>query len=48
MVNPEVKFVEVYVLDNERFVQQGIYDADQPFNSAVLGATVDPKTWFGE
>jgi len=49
MVNPEAKFVEVYVLDSERFVQQGIYDADQPFVSAVLdSATINPKTWFGE
>ncbi len=47
MVNPESKFVEVYGLDGERFVQQGIYDATQPFVSAVLGnATINPKSWF--
>jgi Uma2 family endonuclease len=49
MVNPEAKFVEVYVLDSERLIQQGIYDADQSFVSAVLGqATINPKTWFSE
>jgi Uma2 family endonuclease len=49
MVNPEAKFVEVYRLDSERLIQQGIYDADQPFVSAALGdATINPKTWFSE
>src|SRR4051794_9355716 len=49
MVNPEAKFVEVYGLDNERLIRQGIYDADQSFVSAVLGgATINPKTWFSE
>ena len=49
MVNPEAKFVEVYGLDDKRLIQQGIYDAGQPFVSAVLGeATINPKTWFSE
>ncbi len=49
MVNPEAKFVEVYGLDGERLIQQGIYDPDQPFVSAVLvNATIDPKTWLSE
>lgn len=49
MVNPEAKFVEVYVLKNDQFVQQGIYDGNQPFASTVLGGvTIDPKTWFSE
>ncbi len=49
MVNPEAKFVEVYQLESERLIRQGIYDADQPFVSAVLGsATINPKTWFSE
>ncbi len=49
MVNPEAKFVEVYVLQDDQFVQQGIYDGSQPFVSAVLGGvTIDPKTWFSE
>ncbi len=46
MVNPEAKFVEVYVLIDDHLIQQGIYDAAQTFVSAVLGATIDPKTWF--
>lgn len=49
MVNPEAKFVEVYMLDSERLIQQGICDANQPFVSAVLGgATINPKSWFPE
>ena len=49
MVNPEAKFVEVYTLNQERLVQQGIYDADQSFVSAVLGGTtIESKTWFSE
>ena len=48
MVNPEAKFAEIYVLNDDRLTQQGIYDATQPFVSAVLGATIDPKTWFSE
>ncbi len=48
MVNPEAKFVEVYALNDDRLIQQGIYDTAQPFVSAVLGATIDPKTWFPE
>ena len=49
MVNPEAKFVEVYRLETQRLMQQGIYDAGQPFVSAVLGGvTIDTKTWFSE
>jgi len=49
MVNPEAKFVEVYTLVDKQLTQQGIYDANQPFNSPVLGgAKIDPKTWFSE
>ncbi|MCA0454307.1 MAG: Uma2 family endonuclease [Chloroflexi bacterium] len=49
MVNPEAKFVEVYTLSGSRLTQQGIYEAAQPFASAVLGGvTIDPKTWFSD
>ncbi len=49
MVNPDAKFVEVYGLEDGRLVQQGIYDAGQPFASQVLGGvTIDPKSWFSE
>ena len=49
MVNPEAKFVEVYHLESQRLMQQGVYDAGQPFVSAVLrGVTIDTRTWFSE
>ena len=49
MVNPEAKFVEVYQLESDQLMRQGIYDSDQPFVSIVLGSvTISPKTWFSE
>ncbi len=49
LVNPEARFVEVYRHDGQAFKQQGIFNSDQPFVSAVLGdVTIHPQSWFAE
>jgi Uma2 family endonuclease len=42
MIDPEEQFIEVYTLQDGRFLRQGVYTPDQTFESRVLGGkTVD-------
>lgn len=47
LADPIARFVEVYVLTEGHYIQQGIYDADETFTSAVLGGkTVSLQSIF--
>lgn len=47
LVNPEAWFVEVYRSVDGKFEQQGIFEPEQHFKSAVLGsAVIELKSWF--
>lgn len=46
IVEPELAFLEVWQLVNGVFVQQGIYEADESFESPVLGKTVKLDSIF--
>ena len=37
MIDPAAEYIEVWTLQEERFVQQGVYGPDENFESAVLG-----------
>lgn len=40
MVEPVAKFVEVWRLEDDRFVQQGAYEAGESFESTTLGVLI--------
>jgi len=47
MIDPVNEYIEVYRLENGAFVQQGIYEPGDAFESAVLGGkTVDVAALF--
>jgi Uma2 family endonuclease len=47
MIHPSEQYIEVYVLDVNRFVQQGVYQPGDIFTSSVLTQSVDVNTIFG-
>ena len=46
MTDPIGKYVEVWILSENRFVRHGVYGADDSFESLVLGKTVELKGIF--
>lgn len=46
MVEPNARFVEVWVRENDAFVRVGVYGETQQFASAVLGRDVSVKVIF--
>lgn len=46
IVEPELAFLEVWQLINGRFAQAGVYEANESFESAVLGKTVKLDSIF--
>lgn len=42
LVNPAAQFIEVYVLLDGKFSQQGVYAPDETFTSPVLGGQLIP------
>ncbi len=49
LVDPEAKFVEVYMHTQGKFERLGVFKADQSFVSSVLNnATIPLQTWFGD
>jgi Uma2 family endonuclease len=46
LVSPEGQFTEVYRHENGRFNRVGLFRAEQPFVSTVLGANIDSRGWY--
>lgn len=40
LVEPDLRFIEVWRLDDGRFVQYGVYEADETFTSPLLNAAI--------
>jgi len=47
LVDPEAAFVEVYRLENGRFLRLGLFRAEQTFTSAILGIEVKVDALLG-
>jgi Uma2 family endonuclease len=48
LVSPEGHFTEVYQHENGKFNRVGLFKAEQPFVSAVLGGVnINAQSWFG-
>lgn len=46
IVEPELAFLEVWQLVNDKFTQQGVYEADESFESPVLGKPIKLDSIF--